>query len=158
VAHKRVLRVAETIRRELSIILDRKMEDPRIVMATVTRVELSQDLKYAKVLVSLLGDKHEQERSLKLIKKAVKFIRGELAFSLRLRAVPELTFELDDSAEKYLRIAEVLDQINREKGILRPRDEIEDEEDGTRADDGIETATAGGDADGENEGDTDEDR
>ena len=76
-AHKRVLRVAEMIRRELSVILDRKMDDPRIVMATVTRVELSKDLKYAKVLVSLLGDEDEQARSLTLIRKAVKFIRGE---------------------------------------------------------------------------------
>ncbi len=154
-AHKRVLRVAETIRRELSLILDRKMEDPRIVMATVTRVELSQDLKYAKVLVSLLGDEHEQERSLKLIRKAVKFIRGELAFSLRLRAVPELTFELDDSAEKYLRIAKVLDEINREKGILRPGDEIEDEEDVGGDDEGVKDGDDDGVKDGEDEGGTD---
>ena len=127
-AHKRVLRVAEMIRRELSVILDRKMDDPRIVMATVTRVELSKDLKYAKVLVSLLGDEDEQARSLTLIRKAVKFIRGELAFSLRLRAVPALTFELDDSAEKYIAIAKVLDEINLEKGITRPGQEIENEE------------------------------
>ncbi len=126
-AHVRVMRVAEMIRRELSVILDRKMEDPRIVMATVTRVELSKDLKYAKVLVSLLGDEDEQARSLKLIRKAVKFIRGELAFSLRLRAVPVLTFELDDSAEKYIAITKVLDKINLEKGITRPGQEIEDE-------------------------------
>ncbi len=130
-AHKRVLRVAEMIRRELSVILDRKMDDPRIVMATVTRVELSKDLKYAKVLVSLLGDEDEQARSLTLIRKAVKFIRGELAFSLRLRAVPALTFELDDSAEKYIAIAKVLDEINLEKGITRPGQEIEDEDVGS---------------------------
>ncbi len=147
--HKRVLRVAETIRRELSIILDRKMEDPRIVMATVTRVELSKDLKYAKVLVSLLGDEDEQTRSLTLIRKAVKFIRGELAYSLRLRAVPELTFELDDSAEKYIAITKVLDEINLEKGITRPGQEIENEE----AANGREQETAaacedGGGADG----------
>jgi len=149
VVHKRVLRVAETIRRELSIILDRKMEDPRIVMATVTRVELSKDLKYAKVLVSLLGDEDEQTRSLTLIRKAVKFIRGELAYSLRLRAVPELTFELDDSAEKYIAITKVLDEINLEKGITRPGQEIENEE----AANGREQETAaacedGGGADG----------
>ncbi len=145
--NKRVLRVAETIRRELSIILDRKMEDPRIVMATVTRVELSKDLKYAKVLVSLLGDADEQARSLKLIRKAVKFIRGELAYSLRLRAVPELTFELDDSAEKYLAIAKVLDEINLEKGITRPGHEIEDEDAGSpddEPDDGGESEGEGG--------------
>lgn len=129
-AHKRVLRVAETIRRELSIILDRKLEDPRIVMATVTRVELSDDLKYAKVLVSLLGDEDEQAASLKLIRKAVKFIRGELAYSLRLRAVPELTFVLDDSAENYIRIAKVLEQIHEEDGDRVGNGEGADEGDG----------------------------
>ena len=146
-ATKRMLRVAETIRRELSIILDRKMEDPRIVMATVTRVELSKDLKYAKVLVSLLGDADEQSRSLKLIRKAVKFIRGELAYSLRLRAVPELTFELDDSAEKYIAIAKVLDEINAEKGILRPGHEIGDEDAAESVDDDSAAGEGEGGAD-----------
>ncbi|MCD4690879.1 30S ribosome-binding factor RbfA [bacterium] len=113
-AHKRVLRVAEMVRRQLSEILDRKLEDPRIVMVTVTRVELSQDLKYAKVLVSFLGDEDEQNRSLHLVRKAVKFIRGELAYTLNLRVVPELTFELDDSAVNYIRIKKVLDQIHAE--------------------------------------------
>lgn len=125
-AHKRVLRVAETIRRELSIILDRKLEDPRIVMATVTRVELSDDMKYAKVYVSLLGEKDEQDRSLKLIRKAVKFIRGELAYSLRLRAVPHLTFVLDDSAENYIRIAKVLNDIHAEDADRPERGEDTD--------------------------------
>ncbi len=128
-AHKRVLRVAETIRRELSLILDQRMEDPRVVMATVTRVEMSHDLKYAKVFVSLLGDEDEQRASLELIRKAVKFIRGELAYRLRLRSVPELRFILDDSAENYIRISKVLESIRDEDEDAQDVDATEEDAD-----------------------------
>ena len=123
-AHKRVLRAGEAIRRELSFILDRKLSDPRIGMVTVTRVDLSEDLRYAKVFVSFFGDEKEQEESLRLLRKARRFIRGELAHALRLRVAPELTFLLDDSSENYIRIAKVLDDI----------DEEDSEEPGERAD------------------------
>ena len=69
-AHKRVLRAGEAIRRELSFILDRKLSDPRIGMVTVTRVDLSEDLRYAKVFVSFFGDEKEKEESLRLLRKA----------------------------------------------------------------------------------------
>ena len=113
-AHKRVLRAAEAIKRELGFILDRKVEDPRIGMVTVTRVDLSEDLRYAKVFVSFLVDKEEREQSLRYLRKARKFVRGELAHSLRLRIAPELTFLLDDSSENYIRIAQVLKQVDEE--------------------------------------------
>lgn len=113
-SQKRVLRASETIKRELGFILDRKIEDPRIGMVTVTRVDLSEDLRYAKVYVSFLGDQAEREASFRLLIKARKFIRGELAHRLRLRVAPELTFLIDDSSENYIRIARVLKQIEDE--------------------------------------------
>ena len=113
-AHKRVLRAGEAIRRELGFILDRKLSDPRIGMVTVTRVDLSEDLRYAKVFVSFLGDEEEREESLRLLRKARRFIRGELAHSLRFRVAPELTFLIDDSSEKYIRISKVLKDIQGE--------------------------------------------
>ena len=123
-AHKRVLRAGEAIRRELSFILDRKLSDPRIGMVTVTRVDLSEDLRYAKVFVSFFGDEKEREESLRVLRKARRFIRGEVAHALRFRVAPELTFLLDDSSENYIRIAKVLDEI----------DEEDSEEPGERAD------------------------
>jgi ribosome-binding factor A len=113
-AHKRVLRAGEAIKRELGFILDRKLADPRIGMVTVTRVDLSEDLRYAKVFVSFLVDKEERELSLRYLRKARRFVRGELARSLRLRVAPELTFLMDDSSENYIRIAEVLKQVDEE--------------------------------------------
>ena len=113
-AHKRVLRAGEAIRRELGFILDRKLADPRIGMVTVTRVELSEDLRYAKVFVSFLSDEKEREASLRVLRKARRFIRGELAHSLRFRVAPELTFLIDDSSENYIRISNVLKDIEED--------------------------------------------
>ena len=113
-SHKRVLRAGEAIRRELGFILDRKLADPRIGMVTVTRVDLSEDLRYAKVFVSFLADEEERQESLRLLRKARRFVRGELAHSLRFRVAPELTFLMDDSSEKYIRIAKVLGDIQEE--------------------------------------------
>ncbi len=112
--HKRILRVREAVRRELGLILDRKMNDPRVGMVTVTRVELSDDLKYAKVFVSLFGEPEEKETVLRILRKARRFLRGELAHTLTMRTAPELSFVLDDSSEDYLRIDEVLKKIHAE--------------------------------------------
>jgi ribosome-binding factor A len=120
-AHKRVLRAGEAIRRELGFILDRKLADPRIGMVTVTRVDMSDDLRYAKVFVSFLTEGEEREQSLRLLRKARKFVRGELAHTLRLRVAPELTFVIDDSSENYIRIANVLKQV--EEDAARPGEE-----------------------------------
>jgi ribosome-binding factor A len=114
VSQKRVLRAGEAIKRELGFILDRKIEDPRIGMVTVTRVDLSDDLRYAKVYVSFLGEKAEREASFRLLLKARRFIRSELAHTLRLRVAPELTFVIDDSSENYIRISRVLKEIEEE--------------------------------------------
>lgn len=112
-AHKRVLRVAEALHRELGFILDQKLGDPKVGMVTITRVELSDDLRYAKIYVSFLGDEEPSE-SLKRLKHARRFLRCELAPCLGVRVVPDLTFILDQSSEDYLRIAEVLKTIHKE--------------------------------------------
>jgi ribosome-binding factor A len=111
-ARKRVLRVAEAIKREIGVILDRRMRDPRLGMITVTRVELSDDLRHAKVFVSFLGGAEEKKAGMRLLTKARGFVRGELGSSLRLKISPELKFVLDDSSENYLKIAEVLRRIH----------------------------------------------
>ena len=110
---KRVLRVAESLKRELSFILDRKLADPKIGMVTITRVELSDDLRHAKVYVSFLGGADSVE-SMKRLRHAGRFLRAELSHALDLRVVPRLLFILDDSAENYIRIAEVLKAIRGE--------------------------------------------
>jgi ribosome-binding factor A len=114
VTDKRILRVGEIIRRELGFILDREIEDPRIGMITITRVELSDDLRYAKIYVGILGEEAEQKARLRLLRRAGRFLRSELAHRIDLRVAPELTFVIDDSAENYIRIAKLLKQIHDE--------------------------------------------
>jgi ribosome-binding factor A len=107
--------VTEAIKREISFILDRELHDPRIGMVTVTRVDLSDDLRHAKVYVSFLGGDEEKARGLKLLKKARGHLRSELAGRLDLRVVPELAFLIDESAENYLRIEKLIRQIHEEE-------------------------------------------
>jgi len=114
VARTRVLRVAEAIQREVGSILDREVDDPGLNLVTVTRVDLSDDLRYAKLFVSFVGGDERKADGLRRLRKAARFVRGQLAGRLRLRTVPHLTFLLDDSSEEYLRIDEVLKRIHEE--------------------------------------------
>jgi len=114
VARTRVLRVAEAIQREVGAILDREVDDPGLNLVTVTRVDLSDDLRHAKLFVSFVGGEERKTDGLRRLRRAVRFVRGQLAGRLRLRTVPHLTFVLDDSSEEYLRIDEVLKRIHEE--------------------------------------------
>ncbi|MBM3306895.1 MAG: 30S ribosome-binding factor RbfA [Candidatus Eisenbacteria bacterium] len=123
---KRALRAAEAIQREMGDVLSRRMRDPRLaMMVTVTRVDVSEDLRYAKIFVSVLGSSTEKDLALKVLRQARRFIRGHLARCLDLRVAPEITFGLDESAENYLRIDGVLKQIHEEE-----RDRSSDAPDG----------------------------
>jgi len=115
VAHKRVLKVAEAIKRELGFILDQKINDPQLGLVTVTRVDMSDDLRHAKVYVTTLGDAEDKMRAIRRLVKAKGFIRCELAQALRMRVAPELKFVRDDSAEKFIKIKNVLDRIHAEE-------------------------------------------
>ena len=113
---KRALRAAEAIQREMGVILDRKIRDPlKAMMVTVTRVDVSEDLRYAKIYVSVLGGEQEKDMAFRLLRRARRFIRSQLASYLDLRVAPEITFALDESAENYLRIDSVLKEIHEEE-------------------------------------------
>lgn len=114
-AHKRVLKVAEATKRELGFILDQKINDPQLGLVTVTRVDMSDDLRHAKVYVTTLGDAEDKMRAIRRLVKAKGFIRCELAQALQMRVAPELKFVRDDSAEKYIKVKNVLDRIHAEE-------------------------------------------
>jgi ribosome-binding factor A len=81
----------------------------------VTRVDLSEDLRHAKVYVSFLGGDEEKARGLKLLRKARGYLRSALAGRLDFRVVPELAFVIDESAENYLRIEKLIREIHAEE-------------------------------------------
>lgn len=107
----RANRLAEEMKKEVSQILREEIKDPRVGFVSVTRVEVSSDLRYAKVLISVLGSQEERQEVARALKRAGGFIRSELARRIRLRFTPELTFKIDDSIEHGVRIANILDQV-----------------------------------------------
>jgi len=109
----RIERVNNLIRREISELLQRQVKDPRLGnFVAVTKVSASPDLRHAKILVSSLGSGEEKQEILSALASASGFFRNELARRLRLRRIPELSFEWDDSIERAARLLELIDQVS----------------------------------------------
>ena len=104
-------RLAEEIRRELADILLSRVRDPRLGLATVTRVEVSSDGSHARVFVSFLGDESADASGLQALESAAAFIRGELGRRLDVRRVPELSFRADPGMRHSLRIQAELHRL-----------------------------------------------
>ena len=112
--YKRAERVADQIRMEVADILARKIKDPRVGFITVTDVDLSPDLRVARVYVSSLHDGEQKDLALEGLINAVGFIRGELGRRLELRYTPELIFCQDGSRQQGTRIDQLLDSLHRD--------------------------------------------
>lgn len=113
--NKRLNRISEEVKKALSAILFNGLKDPRVTsMTTITDVEVTRDLSYANIYVSVLGDKKDKEASLKGLKNAKGFIRSELGKKIDLRHVPEPIFHLDETVEHASHIAELLQQVKEE--------------------------------------------
>jgi ribosome-binding factor A len=106
-------KVREFIREQVSDILHHQVKDPRIGFVSVTDVEVSADLRHARVFVSVLGDEQAKAQTLAGLHSAAGFVRGELGRRLQMRFVPELTFRLDDSIERGTRVVSLLRQVTR---------------------------------------------
>jgi len=104
-------RVAALIQRELSEIIQRSVKDPRVVFCSVTQAEVSPDLKYVDVKVSVIGDEAQKNKALAGLKSAAGFLRREIGKRLTLRYSPELRFAIDQSADYLLRIDGLLKSV-----------------------------------------------
>ena len=103
-------RVGEMIRMAISEVVLHNLRDPRIGLVTITDVQMSPDLKKAKVFVSVLGDLEDRGQTLKGLNQATSHIRHQISSLLRLRNIPELDFQYDPSIEYGARIEELLEQ------------------------------------------------
>jgi ribosome-binding factor A len=108
---QRTQRVDELLREEIGSILTRDLVDPRIGFATITDVETSPDLRHARVWVSVIGSSEDRNRTLAGLRDATGFVQRELGRRLRLKRIPALHIELDDSAERGTRVLHVLAEI-----------------------------------------------
>ncbi|TAH59561.1 MAG: 30S ribosome-binding factor RbfA [Gottschalkiaceae bacterium] len=114
---QRLNRISEQVKKEISSIIMNDIKDPRVSsMCTVISAEVTPDLKFAKVYVSILGNEEEKKNSLKGLKNASGFIRKKLGEYMKLRNIPEIHFEIDESIEHGARINQLLNQIKREEG------------------------------------------
>lgn len=112
---RRAERLASQIRDEIAELMARGLKDPRIGFATVTRVELSADLRHARVGVSVIGTAEAQEASLKGLSSAAGYIRREMGHRMRVRYAPELTFVLDHGVEESQKIEILLQKLKEEQ-------------------------------------------
>jgi len=111
-AFNRVERVKEEMKRELSAIV-RGLKDPRISqMTSIVAADVTKDLKYAKVYVSVMGTEEEKKNTVEALKSATGYIKREIASRLDLRCVPHPTFVLDKSIDYGMHINDLIHKIN----------------------------------------------
>jgi len=108
-------RLGELLKHEISDMILRGIKDPRIGFVSVTSVELTADLRQAKVFVSVLGSESERKSSLAGLRSATGFIRRELGQRLRLKYLPEIIVEYDTSIEQGSRILALIDSVVQKK-------------------------------------------
>nr|WP_298250626.1 30S ribosome-binding factor RbfA [uncultured Halomonas sp.] len=109
---KRTDRVADQLQKELAVLIQREVKDPRLGMITVSGVDVSRDLGYADVHVTLLGEDTPEriKENLKVLKQAAGFLRGQVARRIKLRHVPELRFHYDESVVRGQRLSSLIDE------------------------------------------------
>ena len=111
---KRSQRIQELLLEEISKLLQSGLKDPRIGFTTLTRVEVSDNLKHAKIFISVMGSEKEKSETLEVLKKATGFIRNSLGKNLYLRYLPELEFKKDENAEHVEKITRIINDLHSE--------------------------------------------
>jgi len=111
---QRPLRVSQSIKRELSDIIKRDLEDDRIAgIVSITEVECAPDCRSARVFISVFGGEDEQNNTIQALTEHTGFIRGEICRRLQVRFAPEMQFKLDHSLERGARVSDLINKISR---------------------------------------------
>ena len=113
---RRADRVAEAIREEIATFLSEGAKDPRLVgLVTITAVEVTRDLRHARLFISVMGSESERAATLEALEGMKGHLRTRLAKSMRLRVAPEISFKLDESVARAARIESLLAQVREKK-------------------------------------------
>ena len=131
---RRVSRVAELIKREVSQMLLQDIKDDRVGagMVSVTDVDVSGDLQHAKIYVSIYGTDEARQQIMAGLKSATGYIRSELGHRVRLRRTPEVIFQEDRSIERGTKVLSLLNQLNISRPLdeqVSNKDDIDDQDD-----------------------------
>ena len=135
-------RVAQQIQKEIAVILQREIKDPRLGMVTVSAVEVSRDLSYAKIFITVFNTKDEDaaKQSAKVLNEATGYIRSLLGKRIRARIMPELKFVVDNSLMEGMRISNLVDTIIREDNAKHVNEDDSSVDDVSSSDDNIKQA------------------
>jgi len=112
---KRADRVGDAIRREISEMLIRGIKDPRVASVTITRVQISDDLRVARVYFSVIGSETDRKKSIDGLNSAKGYIKREMGRRVQLRYVPDLVFEYDPSLEYADHINRLIKNLQHEE-------------------------------------------
>jgi len=110
----RAERVAELIRTEISDVLNKKINDPRIGFTSITHVDVTGDLKHALVYVSVYGEKEKKDATMDGLNSAKGYIRSSIAPRFDLKFFPDLVFKLDNSIEKASKVFGIINKLHKE--------------------------------------------
>lgn len=119
-------RLSSEIVRQTGMILTQELRDPRLGFMTVTRVKVSDDYKYARIFVSIMGSKKQKKLGLSGLKSAQGFVQRELSRRIRMRQFPSIHFELDESIDKAFKITKIMDDIKKGKPVGAPTADAEE--------------------------------
>lgn len=108
-------RVAEALKQEVSRIIHDELKDPRLGFITIISVELTKDLRFARVFFSILGNEKQEKDTLAALESGAGFIRKLIGDRIKLRFTPEIVFKLDKSAEYSVKIFEELERLKNER-------------------------------------------
>ncbi|HEX7736290.1 MAG TPA: 30S ribosome-binding factor RbfA [Ktedonobacteraceae bacterium] len=122
-------KLAEQIAVEVSDLLRTRLKDPRVGFASITHVEVSGDLRHAKIYVSVMGEPEEKKSTIEALHHATGFLRHELAERLSVRFMPEIVFKLDNSIEQGSHILGLIHQLENQDAQAQTSDEVTHEPD-----------------------------
>lgn len=108
-------RVAELLHQEISRMVQFELKDPRLGFVTITGVDVTADVQFAKVFFTVVGSDDDRKNTARALEKSTGFIRRQLGRRLHMRTIPELSFRYDDSLERGNRIEQLLRELNEDK-------------------------------------------
>lgn len=123
--YSRTQRVADQMQRELALLIQREVRDPRVGMITVTAAEVSRDLAHAKIFITLMGEASDDDIALNLaaLKDAAGFLRVQLGRVMKLRSIPQLHFFYDESVRRGVHLSSLI-----ERAVAEDRQHARDDE------------------------------
>ena len=122
--NKRLNRISGEVKKVVSEVISNGLKDPRVnLMTTVTKVEVTRDLRFAKIYISVLGDKEEKDETLLGLESAKGFIRKEIGSRIDLRYAPEPMFYLDESIEQGIYMSKLIEKVNKTSTVESENEE-----------------------------------